>query len=189
MVYRAFGPDAEVYGAAMLAFVNSINYTNFHSIMEQHGVVHVDPERWYPQQVWLDIFSDIASQSGGSSNLVSIGMKIVDTAPMPPEIKSLPFKEIMLGFEQGSYRMNNRGKDIGGIETVVISDTHLVMVDKTPYPDDFIYGAYYAMARRFLPRGTDFSVKYDESIPRREYGGEATRVHISWTLPEPIEHF
>jgi hypothetical protein len=187
MVYRTFGPDAEVYGAAMLAFVTSINYPNFHTIMEKHGVVHVDPERWYPQQLWLDIFSDIASQHGGSADLVSIGMKLVDTAPMPPEMKALPFKDIMLGFDRGSYRMNNRGKDIGGIETVVISDTHLVMIDKTPYPDDFAYGAYYAMARRFLPRGTAFSVKYDESIPRREHGGQATHVHISWTVLEESE--
>lgn len=180
MKYQTFGPDSEVYGAAMLAFVISINYTNFHTILEKYDVVHIEPEKWYPQQLWLDIFSDISSQPGASANLVSIGMKIVDTAPMPPEVQALPFKDIMLGFNQGSYLANNRGKDIGGIETQILSDQHILMIDKTPYPDDFVYGAYYAMARRFLPKGTKFTVKYEDDTPRREFGGEATRVHIMW---------
>jgi hypothetical protein len=128
----------------------------------------------------LDVFSDIASQPGSSSNLVSIGMKIADTAPVPPQIQELPFKEIMMGFNDGSYLANNRGSDIGGIEKQVVDDKHIIMIDKTPYPDDFVYGAYYAMARRFLPQRTQYTVKFDEHSPRRENGGDATRVHIMW---------
>lgn len=180
MQYKTFGPDAEVLGGGMLAFIESINYDNFSSILETHGVDNINPNEWYPQQVWLDVFSDIASQPGSSSNLVSIGMKIADTAPIPPEALTLPFQEVMLGFNDGSYFANNRGKDIGRIDVEILDEKHICMIDKTPYPDDFVYGAYYATARRLLPRGTDFTVKYDETIPRRGNGGDATRVHIIW---------
>jgi hypothetical protein len=178
--YKAFGPDAEVYGAAMLAFVKSINFTEFEAILHEHGLHEIEPERWYPQQVWLDIFSEISSQFNSSPNLVSIGMKIAETAPVPPEVQALPFEQIMLGFNEGSYLANNRGKDIGCIEASLLEAKHLLMTDKTPYPDDFVYGAYYGMAKRFLPRGTKFTVKYDERTPRREQGGSETPVHIIW---------
>ncbi len=178
--YKTFGPDAEVFGAAMMAFVKSINYTNFSQILAHHGLETINPNSWYPQQVWLDVFSDIANRPGFSTDLVSIGMKIVETAVMPPEVQSLPFMDVALSFNQGSYLANNRGKDVGGIEAQVIDPHHVVMIDRTPYPDDFVYGAYYALARRFLPN-TTFTVKYDEQIPRREQGGTETRVHIQWS--------
>lgn len=178
--YKIFGPDAEVFGGAMLAFVQSINYQNFKTVLERHGVKDIDPNTWYPQQMWLDIFSDISRTPDASSNLVSIGIKIAETAPVPPQVQALPFQQIMLGFNDGSYLANNRGKDIGYIETQIIDDQHILMVDKTPYPADFVYGAYYGMARRFLPKGTDFTVKFDADVPTREKGGDATLVHIMW---------
>lgn len=180
MKYTAFGPDAHVYGAAMLAFVESINYANFSNILASHGLTHIHPTEWYPQQVWLDVFSDIASATGGTLDLISIGMKIADTAAMPPQVQQMPFADIMLGFNDGSYLANNRGKDIGGIETRILGEGHILMIDKTPYPDDFVYGAYYGMARRFLPVDSQLTVEYDEEVPRREHGGEATLVHILW---------
>jgi hypothetical protein len=180
MEYTTFGPDAEVYGAAMLAFIQSINYGNFHAIMEDHGVKEVNPQKWYPQQLWLDIFTDIGSRPGGSSDFVSIGMKIAETAVVPSEVEDIPFVDLMQAFDAASYRANNRGEDIGGIETEVVSDNHIIMIDRTPYPDDFVYGAYYGMAKRFLPKGTMFTVAYDEDTPRRDKGGDATLVHIKW---------
>lgn len=43
--YKAFGSDAEVFGGAMLAFVTSINHTNFSDIMAQHGLDKIYAER------------------------------------------------------------------------------------------------------------------------------------------------
>lgn len=176
--YNTFGPDAEVYGKGMLAFVESIRYDNLKPILEAHGLSEIDPERWYPQQVWLDVFNDIEVESDSMSNLVSIGMKIADTAP--PELINIPFVDLMKGFGENSYKTHNRGADIGYLDTKVISDTHLEMHDGTPYPDEFVYGAYYGMARRFLPAGSNFTVKYDEDEPIRSKGGSVTIVHIIW---------
>jgi hypothetical protein len=183
--YKVFGPDAEVLGAAMLAFVESMNYPNFMTILAKHGLHDIYADLWYPQQIWLDVFSDIANRNEASSDLVSIGMKIVDTAPMPPEMQTRSFVDIMMNFNAGSYLANNRGRDIGGIQCQILSEQHLVMIDRTPYPDDFIYGAYYAMARRFLGVDVDFTVKFDEQHQRRDQGGRDTRVHIIWEQRTP----
>jgi len=179
MEYKAFGPDAEVLGGAMLAFIKSINYENFSDILKQHGIDEIDPDKWYPQQMWLDIFSDISTQNNATSNMVSIGMLITQTAPVPNS-ENLTFIELMENFDK-AYTANNRGGDIGTIEARVVNEKHITMVDKTPYPDAFVYGAYYGMAKRFLPHGTQFVVEYDTKIPRRERGGEATIVHITWS--------
>lgn len=171
--YQVFGPDAEVYGPAMLAFAQSINFGNFQDLLHQHGLAEVRDE-WYPQQMWLDVFNQV----GSMEDLVSIGMKIIDTAVMPPQLLEMPFEEFMQHFDE-NYRANNRGQDIGGIECIVAGENHIIMVDKTPYPDEFVYGAYYSLARRFL-KGHQFTVSYDQNIPRRSKGGTETRVHITW---------
>lgn len=177
--YKVFGEDAEVYGKAMLAFTESINYQNLKPILEKHRLTEIDPERWYPQQVWLDVFNDVVETTNSISNLVSIGMKIAETA-MLPSSSEVSFIDLMLGFGEMSYKANNRGSDIGYIETRVVDDHHLIMIDATPYPDEFVYGAYYGVARRFLPEGTALTVRYDDESPRRSQGGETTIIHIEW---------
>lgn len=171
--YQTFGPDAEVYGPAMLAFAQSINFMNFSAVLRAHGLSEIR-DAWYPQQMWLDVFNSINS----GDDLVSIGMKIIDTAVMPPHLLEMPFEDFMQHFDD-NYRANNRGADIGGIECVIAGHNHIIMVDKTPYPDEFVYGAYYALARRFL-KGRHFTVAYDPNMPRRGQGGDATSVHITW---------
>lgn len=180
MKYKTFGDDAEVLGQAMLAFVQSVNFDEFQKILEQHNLNKIDPEKWYHQQIWLDVFNDIDQKKGASSNLVSIGMKVIETMATPPEFDNMPFLDQLRAFG-GAYQANNRGKGIGEIQTEVLSDTHVIMHDGTPYPDDFVYGAYYAMARRFLPEGTQFSVYFDETAPKRKDGAKESLVHIKWT--------
>lgn len=171
--YRVFGPDAQVYGPTMAAFYKSINFDNFEAILKENGISDIKDE-WYPQQLWLDIFNQIES----SEDLVSIGMKITETAHMPHHLLSMPFQEFMHHFND-NYRANNRGADIGSINCIVVEHNHIVMVDKTPYPDEFVYGVYYSLARQFLA-GSNFKVTYDPDIPRRGAGGKETRIHITW---------
>jgi hypothetical protein len=38
----------------------------------------------------------------------------------------------------------------------------------------------YGLAKRYLPDGTVFQVKYDDEAPRREEGGKETLIHIIW---------
>ncbi len=177
--FTTLGPDAQVLGQAMDAFIQSINFTNFQAILSQYNLTKIEPQKWYPQQIWLDIFNEINASGNSTENLVSIGMKVIETAQYPPDFESWPIiRQITMMGE--IYVINNRGADIGKITPEVVSDNHVIMHDSTPYPDDFIYGAYYALARRFTPAGSGFVVKFDENIPRRGQGGDVTLVHIMW---------
>lgn len=171
--YHVFGPDAYVYGPAMTAFYKSINFHNFEAVLKENGMSNIKDE-WYPQQIWLDIFNQIEA----SEDLVSIGIKVIETMQIPDHMFAMPFHEFMQHFD-GSYRATNRGKDIGSIDCIVVDHNHIIMVDKTPYPDEFVYGGFFALARKFLA-GSAFTVIYDPQIPRRGEGGTETRVHITW---------
>jgi hypothetical protein len=182
MHYQTLGPDAYVLGQPMLGFVESINFKNFEKVLKRHHLTQIQPDQWYPQQIWLDVFNDIAATSRGSasSDFVSIGMKLIEVMAIPPDFEAVPFLDKLRMFGQVYSQVNNRGHDIGYITTEVLHPTHVAMHDASPYPDDFVYGAYFSYARRFLPKGTDYSVYFDASTPRRDEGGSETIVHIEW---------
>jgi hypothetical protein len=46
-------------------------------------------------------------------------------------------------------------------------------------PDDLEYGILYGFAKRFLA-GTQFTVWYDEDLPRMDQGGDQTVIHVKW---------
>lgn len=179
--YKALGPDAEVYGKAILVSTEALSYRLFKPILEKHGLAPINSNHWYPQQTWLNVFSDLSRLDNSiSSYMISIGIKIAELAYIPPKVEALPFDKAMMGVTEYYYWANHRGTNIGFIDVQKIGDKHLMIIDGTPYPDGLVYGMYYGMTRRFLPKGTPFTVRYDEKEPRRETGGRLTIIHIKW---------
>lgn len=43
-----------------------------------------------------------------------------------------------------------------------------------------IYGYIYGLARRTLPKNTQFKVSYDPDETRQENGGQNTIIHLTW---------
>jgi len=177
--YYAFGPDAEVLGQAMLAFVNSTQSDTIHPLLDYHNLTDVQPDDWYPQQVWLDVFSDLSNSGNAMFDFVSVGMQIVHTANFSENVRALPFGDIIMELVA---IMNgfNRGEDAGYITCKQIGLNHVRIVACVPYPDDFLYGVFYGAAQEFLPTSSNFAVQYDGTEPCRERGGEATVIHIIW---------
>jgi hypothetical protein len=78
------------------------------------------------------------------------------------------------------YQSRHRNGDAGFIRAEKTSDTHVKVSMKTPYPDDLYYGVIYAYARYLaVKQGKQFTVKYDEKLPRRDNGGSVTIVDIT----------
>lgn len=179
--YEPLGPGCEVRGASMLAFVKSAREENIQTILERHGLDNIDPDRWYPLETWLDVFNDIAEAGSMEAvfNLVGIGISTIDTAVLPPDFDILPFNEVIMRTDE-VYSLNTRGENRGEYSCELVGDRHIRMIITAPYPDDYHYGIIYGLARRFLPRGTGFTVYYDLYEPRREQGGEATIIHLEW---------
>ncbi|MBI5931103.1 MAG: hypothetical protein HY862_17470 [Chloroflexi bacterium] len=179
--FAAFSPDCESLGQGMMMFMTAITHDEFEGSLKKHGLDHVEMEKWYPQQNWLDVLNDIAASDPGnaSQTFVSIGMKVIETARFPAEINNMDIYTL-LSIWNNVYSTNHRGKDIGGMEYTKVSDKHIQMKIRIPFPDDLEYGVYWGIARRFLPPGTNFAVTYDEAAPRREHGGPNTIIHVKW---------
>jgi hypothetical protein len=79
-----------------------------------------------------------------------------------------------------AYRANARGTDPGEVKWDVINDHHVRLTVRVPFPDDEWYGVCYGYMRRFAPPGTQFTIYYDDAIPRCDLGGEVTVIHVEW---------
>jgi hypothetical protein len=180
MAAKQIDPRVEVSGAPMLSLIQNINADETKSLLAKHGLVNLTAEGWYPAQKWFDIFDDINNGDNSSANLVAIGMAVVDTAKTPPGFEEADLPAILALWNE-HYHLNHRSPiDIGAIRTERRGDKHIVVELTTLYPDDLCYGMTFAYARRTLPKGTHFTVKYDEQEPRIEKGGTRTLVHVTW---------
>jgi len=163
--YKAFDPKSEVIGQSMLGFIQCIRHEEIAPFLTVHGLDDIKPDRWYPLQKWLDVLSSLAADRPGQAmfDFVAAGMKVAEL--------------MMLGeIYQGAHR-----GDVGETTLEVVSVNHIKVINRVPYPDDFMYGANYGAARRFI-KDKRFTVYYDEKEPRREQGGQRTVVHITWEM-------
>lgn len=176
--YKLFHSDHEYLGQVLLDLENAVGGDRVRKIFEKHGLTNIEAQAWYPAQKFLDSLIDMSSGSVPMMDFVSIGLKQVEMAIMPPEFASLPLIQI-LGSMDAAYHLNNRGTDIGEIKCDVVDDKHVKMIFRVPQPDDIWYGVSYGYMRR-LAGGVRFTVTYDKETPRRDHGGEVTIIHIKW---------
>ncbi len=178
--HELFHPDHEYLGQVLIDFENAVGGERIHPLLEKHGLGDIDAEVWYPAQRFMDVMNDL--QDSGMADMldfVSIGLKHVEQAIMPPEFAALSLVEILSGMD-AAYHLNNRGTDIGEIKCEIVSNRHVKMLVRVPQPDDVWYGICYGYVRRHAPEGTTFTVYYDEDAPRRHEGGDHTIIHITW---------
>jgi hypothetical protein len=175
----SLGSDAQTLGRALIAFFDCINADEILPVLEKHGFEKLEPEQWYSANTFLQIMDELAELPGVTDNLVSIGMKISENAVYPPEFAQMPLPKI-LGVANTGYQMNNRGKDIGWMRAEVIDDRHIKIHCRIPWPDDFMYGSLYGNVRRFAPKGTRFTLKYEDPKKRRDNGSEETVYDLTW---------
>lgn len=169
-------PKLEVKGQAALSLVENIRAEEIKPMLEKHGFSHIDPDQWYSAQDFLNMLNDLAKESDFMTNLVAIGLKLAEQAPMPPEVETL---EQLLPMYDVAYQMNHRNADAGQILCEQMDDRYYKFTLNDIYPDDLSYGSIYGFAKRFLPDGTQFTVKYDE-ITTRDRGGDRTILHLTW---------
>lgn len=177
--FLSFSPDVEVKGRVIQSASRCINKEDIIPILKKYDLVTVDPETWYPLQLWLNILKDVSTQNNSTYNFVSLGLKLVEDIPFLPEWKDLSFEQ-MLHFVPQSYAMDHQGGDIGSIDIEKINAQHIRLVLRVPYPDDLFYGTTYGVARRFAPAYIQFTVRYNDNVARRDQGGEKTVIDVSW---------
>lgn len=149
-------PETEILGQAILAVTTSINYDDYKPFFEAGLTkydydVNIDPEKWYSLQMLLDIYKSMYDAPNAQSNLVSIGVKVIEASPFPPEIDSIEKAVHALNVVYETYVRNYQPGHEYTVEAV--SETQIKIIDHQPFPHDLIYGYMFAVGKRFAPQG------------------------------------
>ena len=169
--FQAFDPNAEVIGRSMLANFHNLNKEHFIPVLEAHGILEINPQAWYPQQLWLDILKEVAATAGdGMFDFVAVGMSVATLAPFPPNVKTIPQAFEAMG---KVYAANHRNGYVGEWVCESTTDHSVFERVKSPYPDDFLYGVVYGITKRYVPAGQPILVT-------RSHQGDMCCFTISW---------
>ncbi len=162
----AASPGAEITGQFFLALANSIRFHDLEPVLVKFGMTpdKIDPARWYPQQLALDILKSICENCNmPSEKLVSIGMKIMDSVKFPSDITSV--EDAVRRLSQ-IYEMNNRNVPAEQSWNLdFVRPGHLHAMPDVPFPDDLLYGYLWSILRRFRPEGHEFIVRLHRTDP------------------------
>jgi hypothetical protein len=172
-----FEPKTEMTGQSMLALVAGL-HDDIQHILRNHSIEQLEPDQWYPIQLYMDILKDIAGPShNDSANLVSIGMKIPEQAVFPPQINSLEMALLTLN---DAYNMNQRNGYNGSYTSHQNGERDFTIVADNPFPCDFDYGILWSLTRRFCPYGMAFTVRHDDDAECRRNGADSCTYHVTW---------
>ena len=187
--YKAFTPGMQVRGRVIQAAVRCLNSEHLEPYLRQNGLLGrqddlqpILPDRWYSQQDWLNVLNALVEESGSSSmsDLVSVGMTLANLLCDPADAGQGSLEEQLEAWGR-AYQEQHRDGDAGEL-IVHRMGSKLIWVDtRTAYPDEILYGAIYAIASRYFPDRAAVTVRYDNSLPRRDQGGAVTRYMVSWT--------
>jgi hypothetical protein len=170
--FIAFDLNVEVLGQSLFSLVEGTQ-GRILGPLAKYGISELKPDEWYPQQTILDAMKDLSHMS----DMVSMGMNVIQHALFPPHIDSV---ESALASIDVAYHMNHRNGEIGSYGVEVIGPRHVRMVVKTPYSSDFDYGLIYGVARRFQPPDSHLTVKVDLTQPTRQKGADSCTYDVTW---------
>jgi hypothetical protein len=172
-------PTTEVIGQAILSFVHNLQSAEIRPHLVRHDLDQIDPSQWYPVSRFFDMLNEMYAEGNTTSNLVAIGMSVVDNMVVPPEMVGAPLSAYLEGWDF-LYKHQHRNGQMGEIRAERLAPTHYRIIFSDLYPDDFSYGIAFGMARRFLPPGTPFTVAYTEGNVNRDDGGQVTMLDVKW---------
>lgn len=158
--YQAFSPSAEVKGNAMLAILDGIMHRDLaEQILSKHGISEVDPNQWYPEQSWLDAFSEITAELGDAA-LYAIGRAVPQVIDIPPEMDNV---EDALNHLDEVYQAHHRGGESGGYEVTMLGPDSARIESKNPRPCAYDMGFISAYIEKFNG-GKHVTIKHEDEM-------------------------
>src|SRR5262249_5940543 len=106
--FTSFDPECEVGGVIIVAYLQSMWADDIAPLIKAHGLEDVDPQGWYPQQQWLDFLTEVYKMPDGPSRMVSVGMKVGQVMPFPPELAT--FEQVMDSIHMSMEMSHRNGK-------------------------------------------------------------------------------
>lgn len=165
-------PDAEVHGSIMQAFLDNVKANLVQPLLNKYDLTEIEAEGWYKQQVFLNIYADLAEGKDDES-IVAIGMQTMEKTAFPTEITTV---YDALNVLPTAYRMTHRNvPEEEGWQIKRLAPTHLQVIFNAPYPDDAAFGYLYVIAKNYKPKTHTFSVR---PLPHAE--DEVSRFDVKW---------
>jgi hypothetical protein len=184
----------DVWGVSLLGHVHAFKQypTVLEKLLERTGITtKLDPETlatyWIPMPAWIQLTHGVAAEVGAST-AYSIGRKIAEAAPLPPEIDSIT--AVLMGVDV-SYHMHHRKDGVVMFDPATGSllegighyrcelqegNTAATMTCDNPYSCDLDRGILAGFAGRFEPA---VSVTHSGDGCRKK-GDEACIYFVQW---------
>ncbi len=128
--YEALSSSAEVKGNAILAIIEGMTNKDLaRDILAKYGLSDVDPNSWYPEQSWLNIFSDISGELGDAA-LYLVGRATAGIIDIPSDISSI--QEAIDRLDE-IYQAHHKGR-AGSYIVTEVGDDYARIESKNPRP-------------------------------------------------------
>ncbi len=174
--------DAEMKGSLVLASLNTLRKDEISHLLEEAKTY--TPNEWYSVAHVREMLEDVVAwrkSIDGMFDLVSMGASVTQSISLPPEWDTLEKALINYStYHQQFYR--NTGLD-WLIKAEVAGERCMKIRFRINIPDHFMYGWLWGFAKRLLPKGTQFEVKFDENSIPADAGGEETMIWVKWEKP------
>ena len=166
--------DGQYQGAALQAFIRGLGHSQrlVDQILKDNGLTRIDAEQWYDLNTARAIYMAIARQVGDRS-LHAVGLKMIESAPFPPEITDVTSVLASLG---AAYHMNVRGTNIGDITCTFLDEHSAMVICSTPFPCALERGIVQGCCKKFgalalIEHGSDGC---------RDQGAPACTYRVTW---------
>lgn len=173
-------PDgAEVIGIILMAYIDHLEQHVTTPILARYDIdaEHVEAEKWYPNQMFLDIERAIFESPGGPNALVAIGKSAAENYIAPEGVTSL---EGAIQSLPGVYTTNQRNLPDGyGWLVEHKGDQHYVFTNNTGTSNHAAYGYVWALCQKMKAPGTTVHV-----VPQGSFDPDATEpivIDLKWS--------
>jgi hypothetical protein len=177
--YKA-APGADVIGSQILVTIEALGtYKDTgYRMLEECGLSDIKPDQWYSQQAYCDYLESIETKIG-KATLVVVGKNVAAAAKVHFDIDTV---EKWMASAAQIYQRNHRNVPKNeGWAYKMTGPSSAILTCNEPYPDSFIRGLAYGFVRRFQKDCNRlFSVKFDETQPRRDKGGSMVTLIVEW---------
>jgi len=169
---------AEVSGVILMAYLNNLEEKRVGPILKSYGFdkANIDTERWYPNQMFLDIERSIYQSEGGANALVAIGKSAVENYIPPAGVETL---EDALMALPSVYTTNQRKLPEGyGWFIEKVGPQQFVFKNNTGTSNHGAYGYVWALCNKLKPAGANMSV-----VPTHGFSAdddEPAIIEIEW---------
>jgi len=161
-------PKTELKGHILLGWLNNQLAEYTQPRLAAHGVEEVDPDAWYPAQMFLDIMREVVeSNENVTTVLVAVGKSVAENMPVGDFSSMDDFKNFIEGMHRGpSARYAPAHENIFLIE----EDGQHFVLNNTPMSNDILYGFIWELLRRNPIGGVNYYPVPEKDYPSVEYG-------------------